>query len=388
MTATTEVVNGALVITDTDGARDYVHPKTRERYVSVTTVGSSTSSKPWLQDWSAKLAAEFATDNLAALLALLGENKTGRGAVIDAIKGEAKRRRNLKADAGTFAHLVAEKLVLDGALPLLPPALADVDMDGITLHEFVEVVSDAFIQWFADYNPEVVMAEAVVFNPVLGVAGKLDLIILLRDVAIGAGGRLVPCPGNVLVLCVDIKTGKNLDVAIPEQLSAYRRMTEVALPQGEIGEMPKTHASAVLHLRPEHPNGYRFHLIAGADDTAAWNSFRDSVRLYRARQARRSKPGKVIYPLRPDGTVQPPLLADLDGEGYGRAPGALAKDETRGLLTLEDVAKLTAAQTLAVKGIGAKTLDDVRRMLADHGLHLADEDPAPQPAPATLVAVA
>jgi DNA-directed RNA polymerase alpha subunit len=65
-----------------------------------------------------------------------------------------------------------------------------------------------------------------------------------------------------------------------------------------------------------------------------------------------------------------PRLADLDGEGYGRTLAPLIK---AGLADIEAVALLTAGQLLEIKGIGAKTSDTVRQMLADHALTLADE---------------
>ena len=81
--------------------------------------------------------------------------------------------------------------------------------------------------------------------------------------------------------------------------------------------------------------------------------------------------------------MPPPLLADLDGEGYGRAPGALIR---AGVRDLEQVAGMTAGQCLAVKDVGKKTIDVIRRMLADHGLHLAGETPVVPPVPLEEVA--
>ena len=136
--------------------------------------------------------------------------------------------------------------------------------------------------------------------------------------------------------------------------------------------MPHTDAGAVLHLRPEHPRGYRLMLISGADDAAGWNRFRRAVEIYQGRRAAKAKPGKVCYPLRADGTVRSPLLADLDGEGYGRALSPLVK---AGIADLEQLAAMKAGDCLAIKGVGGKLLDGIRVMLADHGLHLARRGP-------------
>jgi hypothetical protein len=175
---------------------------------------------------------------------------------------------------------------------------------------------------------------------------------------------------------VDVKTGKHLSVTWPEQIGTYRRSPE-CLPDrlsSDLYPTPATDCGAVLHLRPEHPRGYRFMLISGADDAAAWNRFRRAVEIFEGRSAARAKPGKVCYPLRPDGTVRQPLIRDLDGEGYGRAISPLVK--TLGTdADLDMLAAMDAGQCLALKGVGGKILDVIRTMLTDHGLHLRGEAP-------------
>ena len=66
--------------------------------------------------------------------------------------------------------------------------------------------------------------------------------------------------------CIDVKTGKHLDVTVPEQIAAYRRMKEALLPMGEIVADARTECGAVLHLRPEYERGYRLMLISGEND--------------------------------------------------------------------------------------------------------------------------
>lgn len=369
----------ALRSTNADGNRHYTHPITGELLVSVTTVLSATENKaPYLTPWSARLAAEFAVTNLAMLLKLV--NEKGETAAVDLVKDQAKRLRELKADAGSYVHEVAEALILwaaspegtgrDIALPTLPEHLIDTDYDGEPLEQVVDWMIEGFTNFVAAFNPEFVAAEMAVYNRNLGVAGTLDIIITLRDVALTPDGRLIAAPGNVLVLCVDIKTGRILDVTAREQLAAYRRMLEALMPMGDVVPMPATDAVAVLHLRPEHTDGYRLMPIAPAEDAVAWNRFRRAVEIQTGRAAVHQKPGKVAYPLREDGTMPAPRIADLDGEGYGRALAPLIK---AGLTDLDDVALLTSGQLLEIKGIAAKTSATVRRMLTDYNLTLADE---------------
>jgi len=372
------VTSPSLATTKDDGRRWYTHPITGDRLISVTTVLGATNGKPWLSGWSARITAEYVVDNLAAITALIAEQ--GRDAAVERIKDEAKRLRQKKADAGKYVHDVQEALILwaaspdrtgtDIVLPTLPEHLVGADYDDEPLEDVVAFMVDGFTRFVSDWDPGFEAAEMTVFNLVLRVAGTLDMIVHLRDVQLTADGRIVSAPGSVLRLCVDTKTGKYLDATIPEQLASYRRMREALLPMGQLVPMPETDASAVLHLRPEHPDGYQLIPLAPADDAHAWNRFRRAVELTEGRSQVHAKPGRVARPPRPDGTSPAPRLADLTGEVHGRVLAALA---STGCADLEEIAAFTAADLLAVKGIGAKTLDTTRRLLAEYGLHLADD---------------
>lgn len=365
-----------LRTTSSDGTRTYTHPATGDQLVSVTTVLSSTAGKPWLQGWAAEVAAEYAVDNLPMLADLVATK--GRDTAVDLVTDQSRKLRNRKADAGTYVHDVQEALILwaaspdrtgaDITLPTLPDHLIGAEYDDEPLEDVVDFMVSGFIAFVADWDPVFEAAEMTVFNLVLRVAGTLDMIIHLNGVALTPNGRIVSAPGNVLRLCVDTKTGKHLDATIPEQLATYRRMREALMPMGQLVPMPQTDAGAVLHLRPEHVDGYRLMPISPADDAHAWNRFRRAVELAEGRSAVGSKPGKVARPPRPDGSIPSPLLADLDGEGYGRALTALMK---AGFTCLDDVAALTAADLMAVRNIGVKSADKTRRMLTDYGLALA-----------------
>jgi hypothetical protein len=368
------------------GGRNYIYPPTGQRLISVTTVLSATDGKPFLVPWSARLAAEYAVTHLAELGQIA--DAEGFDAAVKLAKDQAKIVREHKADAGSYVHSVVEALILwaaspagtgaDITLPVLPEHLEDVTYDdNQPLPAVVDWMVTGFLNFVSAFAPQFEASEMVTFNVILGVAGTLDMIITLHGVAIGRDGRLVPAPGRSVTLCVDVKTGRHLDVTVPEQLAAYRKMTEALLPMGEIVPMPRTDAAAVLHLRPEHAEGYRLMLVSGADDAAAWNRFRRAVEIHAGRTAASAKPGKVCYPLRADGTMRSPRLADLDAEGYGRAPGALAR---AGVDDLAALTGMTATECLDLKGVGDKSLPVIRQMLADHGLHLANEETATEEA--------
>jgi hypothetical protein len=382
------VTNPATATTNDDGSRSYTYPPTGEQFPSVTTVLGATEGKPWLVPWSARLAAEYAVDHLDLIGAVadgraftVAAKEGGRQPAVDLAKKQAAKIRDRKRDTGGYVHDVVESLILwqaspgdhgsDLVLPELPEHLRGADYDDEPVEDVADWMLTGFLNFVADFKPVFHAAEMTVFNPGLRVAGTLDMIVTLPGLSVGRAGRFIP--GDEVTPCIDVKTGRHLDVTVPEQIGAYRRMTEAMTKLGEFYRMPATQCGAVLHLRPEHPRGYRLMLISGADDAAAWNRFRRAVELFEGRAAAKAKPGKVCYPLRDDGTVRQPLIADLDGEGYGRALSPLAK---AGITDLEQLAAMDAGDCLKVKGVGGKVLESIRLMLADHGLTLRGEAPA------------
>lgn len=386
--------NPATAVTDEKtGNRDYPYPPTGEMLKSVTTVRDSTIAKPWLTGWAAGLAAECAVDEIEYVARLLvtegpqaegGRRPGGRDTAVAYLADAAERVRNRKRDVGGFVHDTAEALIYwqaspegcgpEVSLPLLPDHLQGAEFDGLPLDEVADVMLDGFLNWASDWNPVFEAAEMTVYNYPLRYAGTLDMIAFVPGIAYGPAGRFVPGPG--LRVCIDVKTGRETG-PVAEQVAAYRRCTECRPDRfsDELAPMPATDIGAVLHLRPEHRNGYRFIPVDPAEDALGWSMFRRSAELLAGRKEERDKPGKVCRPPRPDGTVPQPYLDELDGEGYGRVLGALGKAGL-GRLDLEQLAAMTAGRLLAVKGIGGKTVDGIRAMLADHGLHLAGEAPA------------
>lgn len=370
--------------TKKDGSRTYLYPPTGEHFPSVTTVLGATEAKPWLPAWSAGIAAEYAVDNLADLAGI--RQVLGREEAVKLAKTQSELIRDRKRDTGGYVHDMVEKLVLwqaspegrggDLPLPLLPDHLRGADYDGVPVEEVSEWMIEGYLNWVSDFCPEFLAAEMTVYNAALKIAGTLDLIVRLHGLDVGPAGRFVP--GDALDSCVDVKTGKYLDATVPEQIGLYRRMRQARMPMGDLVPMPPTRCGAVLHLRPPwepgFERGYRFMMISGDDDEAAWGRARRAIDLYEGRKAAKAKPGKVCYPLRADGTIRQPRIADLDGEGYGRVLSPLAK---AGYSDLEQVAAMTAGQLLATKGIGGKTVEGIRVMLADHGLCLRGEELLP-----------
>jgi hypothetical protein len=335
-----------------DGSRYYPYPGTLEPLDSVTTIISATNSKPWIGYWKGRQSSAWVIDNWAIVARVMAEE--GAGSEI--------------------------------SIPLLPDHLQEAlyDLGGGDFQfvaDVTEWMTDGFVNFVSAFGSALrfLATEMAVYNQPLGWAGTLDGIAELDGyaISIGTGPRgtdeITASPGSVLRICFDTKTGKDMEGTWKEQLAAYRRATECLLPLGDLRPMPATDCGAVLHLRPEYPDGWLLTLVSAGDDEAAWERFSKAASIYRERQAVKAKPGPSIRPLRADGTMPGPRLCDVAGEGYGRALAPLRKS-LGGAAELEDLAGFTAADVLAVKGVGPKLIDAIREMLAGYGLCLADEN--------------
>lgn len=380
-------------ITNADDERWYPYPPTGELLDSATTIIGGTDAKRYLLGWAGSVSMAWAIDNMDLLKQTL---KTGgRKAAIDLGKDEAKRLRSVKADAGKHIHDVMEALILWAAepertthhvpYPDLPEHLKGALYDGDPIEDVIAAMADGFVQWVADFNPRFLATEMAVYYYDLGVAGTLDMIVVLTGYDIcngrnchervcpGRGSHCVPAPGNELVICIDGKSGREPDGA-REQLALYRRCPECRPDKldTELYPTPKTRAGAVLHLRREYPGGYLLMIVAADDDEEAWETFQAAARTFRARQKRKGKVGHSVRPLRADGTMPGLRLCDLAAQGYGYALAPLRK-ALGADCELEHLATFTRADVLAVKGVGPKIIETIQQMLTDNGLSLADD---------------
>lgn len=382
MTVVTSVIPAALAAAkatrseDLDGLRHYLYPRDNREFPSITTVLGATNAKPHLKAHAAKVATQFTLDNLDVIAEFLAEGHS-KGELVDLIKFEAERIRDRKAAAGSYVHAVVEALILwaataDGRgieIPPIPVDLATVDMEGVPLRDLIAAMVDGFLDFVKTYDlgPEnFLTCEMSVFNPELEVAGTLDIILVLHDVAMGPQG-LYRKVGARFTICVDVKTGKHMDATWKPQAASYRRATEALVGDGELVPMPATDASAILWLRPEH--GFRLMVVSDEDDLAGWNTFVHALHTYRGYLDATNKPGRVVYPPLADGSPAPTRTLDLFAEGYYRAPLALHK---AGIATIGELANWCVEGLLELSGIGEKTIPYIRRILADNGSELIE----------------
>ena len=134
---------------DPDNIPDHV-----DALPSVTNI-LSVCDKPALKGWAAE----------RALIELYGSESipTSLETAVERHKFAFTRYAKQRADAGTRAHTLAERLTAD--LPL-PSSMSDEDA----------AYADAFMAWWSDHDPSPLNVEATVMDARYGYAGTADLI--------------------------------------------------------------------------------------------------------------------------------------------------------------------------------------------------------------------
>ncbi|MEO6089270.1 MAG: hypothetical protein ABIQ18_39775 [Umezawaea sp.] len=201
------------------GSRFYVHPETRVKYPGVTSI-IDMLPKPFLTFWASKLAAEWASDNIGAVVQLLVNGQ--RQAAIDVIKNASRRFVHEAADTGTEVHSLFEKRARGQAVGRQHPEMVD----------YLRHI-DAFLD---RYQPRFLHIEDTVWSDTHRFAGSFDWIAEIEgEIVLG-----------------DTKTTRSgVHDAVALQLSAYRNADKIITATGEDVEIPAIAAHAVFHVRPE-----------------------------------------------------------------------------------------------------------------------------------------
>jgi hypothetical protein len=372
-----------------DLSHRYYYPPgdaTADPYDSVSAVLDATEPMHWGPAWGARVAAEYAVRH-AGTVYLIQEDE-GNEAAVDYIKSGARRVREIKRDMGTYQHHVLEALLAnlvgrDDPVPEPPPHLLGAEIDGeIITRELLDAISDGLLQFIVqwDLKPEdVILTEATIANDEHGFAGTLDLGLWVR----GFIPPWLSAPPSVrdgergAYILIDCKTGRVKRRAFA-QLAAYRRCPVVWLDWlGNTALTPAWDCTAVLHLDARYREGYNLVLMP-QDDAAAFQRFlRLQAELHDAEREDKIR-FRPIYPPLPDGTQPAPRLEHLPA-GYA----GIVKHLTReGLRTLGDVAAMTEAELLGVKGIGPAAVKQLEGLLAEYGLELRPYVAEPEPATA------
>ena len=199
-------------------SRFYVDPSTDEKVPGVTSILGEIN-KSFLQFWAAKLVAEFAVDNFSAYSSLVMNGQ--REAAVEVLKGAPRRYTKERADIGSEAHDLFERIAIG----------EDIGQ----VHSDLQPYVDHFNQFLSDFRPQFLMNEETVWSAEHRYAGSFDAI---AEIA-----------GDIVVL--DYKTSKAVYEDTALQLAAYKNADFVLRPDGSKVPLPEVTHGAVVHITPE-----------------------------------------------------------------------------------------------------------------------------------------
>lgn len=213
------------------GSRFYVNPQTDVKVPGVTSV-IQMLPKPFLAFWNAKMVAELAVDSLPFVEQMATRDRQG---AIDYLKGAARRYTKARADVGSDAHDLFERLMRGEAVQRVHPDL--------------EPYRRNFVDFQEKVNPELIRAEDIAWSDAHNYAGSFDGIL---RVWLDEDGNIVPDrSGEPHELIVDWKTSKDTYPDVALQMAAYAHADVIIDADGKRSPMPDFDGAAVLHITPE-----------------------------------------------------------------------------------------------------------------------------------------
>ncbi|MFF2406706.1 hypothetical protein [Streptomyces sp. NPDC058092] len=213
------------------GSRFYVDPETAIKVPGVTSVVGMLP-KPFLTFWAAKMTAELAVDSIDFVSRMAEQDRDG---AVDYLKGASRRYTKVRADVGSEAHDLFERMIRGERVAFVAP-----DLEPYRKHfaEFLEAV-----------NPELVRAEDVAWSDAHEYAGSFDAIL---RVWLDEDGKPTPDrSGTPHLLIVDWKTSKSTYPDVALQMSAYAHADRIIDAEGNEFAMPDLDGAAVLHITPD-----------------------------------------------------------------------------------------------------------------------------------------
>ncbi|MER5638412.1 hypothetical protein ABT095_15805 [Kitasatospora sp. NPDC002227] len=185
--------------------------------------------KPFLQHWAAKLTAELAVDSLPFVEQMAARDRQG---AVDYLKGAARRYTTIRADLGSKAHDLFERLIRGEDVGRVHP-----DLEPYRKH---------FEEFLAAVRPELVGAEDVAWSDQHEYAGSFDAML---RVWLDDDNRPTPDrSGRSVLLMVDWKTSKDTYADVALQMSAYANADRIISADGSSRPMPEFDGAAVLHV--------------------------------------------------------------------------------------------------------------------------------------------
>lgn len=215
------------------GSRYYVSPDDGAKVPGVTSV-LGMLPKPFLVPWAAKVTAEAAVSQLAAVSSIAERDEAG---AIDYLKRAHRRYTQSRADIGTDAHDMFERQIRGE--------------DVGRVHRELEPYRAGFAEFLDTVRPALIRAEDVAWSDSHAYAGSFDALLRVR---LGEDGKPDP-DGEPVTLVADWKTSRATYPDVALQMAAYAHADQLIAPDGTREPMPETDGAAVLHITP---NGWAF----------------------------------------------------------------------------------------------------------------------------------
>jgi hypothetical protein len=199
-------------------SRFYVHPDTGTKAPGVTSI-INMLPKPFLTRWAAKATAEYAVENVGAIVQLVLADPVGAVALL---KGAPWRDTTQAADTGTAVHELFERLANGENIRRVQPEL--------------EPYLSHFHEFLAEFKPTFLYQEETVWSEQHNYAGSFDALMEVD-------GQL---------LWTDYKTTRSgVHAEVSLQLSAYAHADHILQGDGSQLPLPQSDQGVVLHVRPE-----------------------------------------------------------------------------------------------------------------------------------------
>jgi hypothetical protein len=186
--------------------------------------------KPFLTFWAAKMTAELAVDSIGFVADMAERDRQG---AVDYLKGASRRYTKTRADVGSDAHDMFERMIRGESVGRVHPDLTH--------------YRDHFAEFLDTVQPELVRAEDVAWSDTHQYAGSFDAMLRLF---LDENGNPDP-HGEPALVVADWKTSKATYPDVALQMSAYAHADRIISADGTSEPMPDFDGAVVLHVTPE-----------------------------------------------------------------------------------------------------------------------------------------
>ena len=209
-------------------------------FISVTNAIKLGIPNPYLNQWYAKVVAEYVDDMFDDLSYIRGASDD----FVRHLKALPTEERDAAGDFGSEVHDICENIMLG------------IDLRAMVHDKKILQRVNQFLNFQETMNPTYLAVEGIVFNREYGYAGAFDILCDL------------PGHGSVII---DIKTGKGVYGSAAIQQTGYRHGEFIAVGTDEV-PMIETDGAMVLHLQAT-----QWRLLPADTGEQSWSVFKSAL---------------------------------------------------------------------------------------------------------------